>query len=105
MRVQEQTPERSAYIIEGERGQLSVSFEVESEQRHFSVALASMTAKLARELAMMRFNRYWSAKAAAHEPAIELKPTAGYRNDGWRWLKDTGALVGREDRAMIERMA
>jgi hypothetical protein len=67
-----------------------VIFEVEAEARHFPVALASMTAKLVRELAMMRFNRYWSGRMA------ELKPTAGYRNDAHRWLDDARRMGAEE---------
>jgi hypothetical protein len=66
---------------------MRVIFEVEAEERHFPVALASMTAKLVRELAMLRFNRYWSGRMA------ELKPTAGYRNDAWRFLDDIAAVI------------
>lgn len=84
----------SAYEVRGEvRGEarrMRVIFEVEAEQRHFPVALASMTAKLVRELAMMRFNRYWGGRMS------ELKPTAGYRNDAWRWLEDARRLGAGE---------
>lgn len=73
------------------------SFEVDSESRHLPIALASMTAKYVRELAMARFNRYWCAR----QP--ELKATAGYRNDAWRWLRE--AVVSPEDRERLVRLA
>jgi hypothetical protein len=44
-------------------------------------ALASMTAKYLRELAMRAFNEFWSA----HVP--DLKPTAGYPLDSHRFRK------------------
>ena len=72
-------------------------FEVDAEAAHFPVALASMAAKLVRELRMARFNRYWGARAS------ELKPTAGYRADAERWLADLrgcGAASDDEIRAM-----
>jgi hypothetical protein len=48
-------------------------------------ALASMTAKYLRELAMRAFNEFWRA----HLP--ELKPTAGYYRDAWRFKKEIAA--------------
>jgi hypothetical protein len=70
----------------------------EAESHHMPVALASMSAKLVRETLMGRFNRYWNARLP------ELKPTAGYRQDGWRWLNDAAAvLTGAEREGMIRR--
>jgi hypothetical protein len=45
-------------------------------------ALASMTAKYLRELAMRAFNEFWRAHIA------ELKPTAGYYRDAWRFKRE-----------------
>jgi hypothetical protein len=45
-------------------------------------ALASMTAKYLRELSMRAFNEFWRT----HLP--ELKPTAGYYRDAWRFKKE-----------------
>lgn len=70
---------------------MRVIFEVDADSRHFPVALASMTAKLVRELAMMRFNRYWGDRLA------EIKPTAGYRTDARRWLEDARRLGAPDD--------
>lgn len=53
-----------------------------AETKCMSVALASMISKYLREALMTRFNAYWRA----HLP--ELKPTAGYYNDGLRFLQD-----------------
>jgi ribonuclease HII len=75
-----------------------VMFMPEAESAHLPVALASMAAKLTRELLMARFNRYWQARMP------ELKPTAGYRQDGWRWLQELGSVAsGEERKAMIRR--
>jgi hypothetical protein len=51
------------------------------------VALASMTAKYVRELLMDRFNRFWQH----HAP--DLKPTAGYVQDGRRFLAEIDPLI------------
>ncbi len=70
----------------------------EGESRHLPVAAASMTAKYVRELAMARFNRHFAARMP------ELKPTAGYREDARRWLRDAaGVLSEAEVRAMVRR--
>lgn len=101
--IHDERPERSAYEVRG-LGQSAprrmwVRFEVDSEAHHFPVALASMTAKLVRELAMARFNRYWS------ERFEELKPTAGYALDAARWLRDVEGRISPEERARLVRLA
>ncbi len=95
-RVTEQTPRVSRYEL-GERW--VAHFQPQAESAHLPVALASMTAKLVRELAMARFNRYWNARMP------ELKPTAGYRGDAWRWLKDADSVLTPEDRREMIRIA
>lgn len=66
---------------------------------HLPVALASMIAKYVRELAMHRFNRYWSKRMP------ELKPTAGYTLDARRWLADAAQVITKEERAVMVRRA
>ncbi|HMN40064.1 MAG TPA: hypothetical protein PKE29_04410 [Phycisphaerales bacterium] len=78
---------------------MHVLFLVESEQHHLPVALASMLAKLTRETLMARFNRYWCARMP------ELKPTAGYRNDAWRWLEEAKGVIAEGERAALMRRA
>lgn len=77
-----ETETLSRYRLEDHRGAITISFEVESESRHLPNALASMTAKFTRELFMERMNRFFRGHLA------ELKPTAGYVEDGRRYLKD-----------------
>ena len=73
-----------------------VTFMPEAETWHLPVALASMVAKLVRELSMARFNAYWGARMP------ELKPTAGYRQDAHRWLQEAeGGVTPDERRAMV----
>jgi ribonuclease HII len=77
----------SRYRVEGPEGLLTISFEAESEQNHLPVALASMIAKLVRELHMIRLNRFFATQIP------ELKPTAGYVQDGRRFMQEVGGLV------------
>jgi ribonuclease HII len=74
-----------------------IQFMPEAESAHLPVALASMVAKLVRELSMMRFNRYWCSRCP------ELKPTAGYYADAGRWLRDAARVLTGEERAAIVR--
>jgi len=98
-----ENPTKSSYELRGlgdsEGRAMRVCFQTEAEAAHFPVALASMTAKLVRELAMARFNRYWCARIA------ELKPTAGYALDGERWLNDVRAHVSAQELAALRRLA
>ncbi len=76
-----------------------VQFMPEAESAHLPVALASMGAKLVRELLMARFNRYWCARVR------ELKPTAGYALDARRWLHDMRDVLHPLERRDLVRRA
>jgi len=93
------TPAASHYRVRTPDAELGVLFQVEAEEAHFPVALASMTAKLVRELAMARLNRYWCARKP------ELKPTAGYRQDGARWLADLHGEITPSEKSTMVRLA
>ncbi len=73
----EEGAERSTYRL----GKGELRFQPRAES-HGPVALASMTAKYLRELAMHHFNKYWTEKLP------ELKPTAGYPNDAKRFREE-----------------
>ncbi|MBY0308546.1 MAG: hypothetical protein K2Q09_07375 [Phycisphaerales bacterium] len=109
LRVLEQTDTRSRYRCHapcaktGVKRQATLSFEVDSESAHLPIALASMAAKLTRELLMARFNRYWCGRAAA--AGLELKPTAGYRGDAWRWLDEAKPVYTPQERQVLVRIA
>ena len=60
-----------------------------AEDRAFPVALSSCMAKYAREVVMGAFNRFFGSHAA------DLRPTAGYLNDAWRWLTDAAPVIER----------
>lgn len=96
VRISQETPRVSRYEL-GERW--AAHFQPEAESAHLAVALASMTAKLVRELSMARFNRYWAARMP------ELKPTAGYRADAARWLNDAASVVTQQERREMVRIA
>jgi hypothetical protein len=90
---------RSVYDLSGDGRRVRVSFEVEAEARHLPVALASMTAKLTRELLVARLNSYWSGRCA------ELKPTAGYAADGGRFLRDLADIATTDELRLLRRNA
>jgi hypothetical protein len=102
--VVEETPERSRYVVQQEGRKLHISFAVEGEKQHVPIAMASMTAKWMRELAMARFNRYWTVRAE-HEMEVELKPTAGYTTDARRWLRDASSMLTPADKEALIRIA
>lgn len=58
-------------------------------ESHLPVALASMTAKYLRELAMLAFNAWWRERVPG------LKPTAGYPVDARRFKHDIGRAQRR----------
>jgi hypothetical protein len=76
-----------------------IQFMPEAESAHLPVALASMIAKLTRELAMGRFNRYWCTRCP------EAKATAGYNTDARRWLNDMGDVLSEAERRAMVRLA
>ena len=84
VQVIEETADRSAYDLPGR--DVRIEFCVGGEAR-LPVALASMTAKYVRELAMHAFNEFWGTR----QPG--LAPTAGYPVDAARWRREAGAAV------------
>ncbi len=87
IRITAETDECSRYRLHGEAGDLTLSFMTEAERKHLPVALASMIAKYVRELLMARLNRFF----CSHLP--ELKPTAGYVQDGRRYLAEITPVI------------
>ena len=67
-----------------------VTFASKCDEKHLPTALASMVAKYTRELYMLRLNRYFGEEIA------ELKPTAGYVQDGRRFLQEIGPLLAQK---------
>ncbi len=91
LKIEDETDQASRYILTLEPQQLAITFIRRAEESHLPVALASMTAKYVRELLMLRLNRYFRSVVP------ELKPTAGYVQDGRRFLKDIEPILRRFD--------
>ena len=91
------THRASRYLVRD--GRVALHFETEAEDRHLPVALASMAAKLVRELMMARFNRFFAARCPG------VRPTAGYVLDARRWLDDTRDTLDDDQRRKIIRIA
>jgi len=75
-----------------------IIFREKGETHCMSVALASMLSKYLRECLMRRFNAFWQG----HLP--EVSPTAGYYNDGQRFLREIDIKrreMGIEDDVLI----
>ncbi|MEL6796664.1 MAG: hypothetical protein AAFO89_07550 [Planctomycetota bacterium] len=102
-----ESPELSAYELGSSRGPGSSTaralFMTESETHHLPVAVASIAAKLVRELAMRRLNAHFGEQLASELP--ELKPTAGYVQDARRWLGDVEPYIDDETRERLVRLA
>ena len=96
LETQEESTRASRYT-QGDA--LGILLTPKADDAYFPVALASMAAKLVRELAMMRFNRYWSTRRA------ELKPTAGYVQDARRWLREMQHEITADERQAMVRHA
>lgn len=80
----EETAVRSTYVVPA--ANLRIEFSVGGESRT-PVALASMTAKYVRELAMRAFNDHWGRLVPG------LEPTAGYPVDAARWRRAAAAAA------------
>ncbi len=98
----EECAEYSRYAVRGPTTgpvrRMTALLTPEADARHFPVALASMAAKLVREVSMARINRHFGARLA------DLKPTAGYVKDARRWLEDVGGVITPSERkAMVRR--
>lgn len=70
----------SRYRLFDEGRTIELAFRAKGEAS-LETALASMTAKYLRELAMQAFNRFWQRQIP------DLKPTAGYPNDARRFFE------------------
>lgn len=59
-----------------------IQFQVRADDQYLETALASIFSKYIRELMMICFNNYWNEKVPG------IKRTAGYPQDGKRFIKD-----------------
>ncbi len=85
LEIVDEQPARSEYLLSRNHSTARIIFCEKAEQSCMSVAVASMLSKYIRELLMHRFNAFWSRYVPG------LQPTAGYYNDGLRFLRDIEA--------------
>ena len=80
--VVEESALTSEYAVSGGARRVRVRFEARADSLHLPVALASMLSKYTRELHMEMLNDFWRERVAG------LVPTAGYYEDGLRFLAE-----------------
>lgn len=88
--IVDETPEVSSYRLRLAAGTCTVTFAERGESRAFPTALASCFAKYLRELMIEAMNRWFCSRVPG------LLPTAGYYQDGHRFLGDVEPLLQSE---------
>lgn len=86
LNIHKESPELSRYRGHIQGKPCEVNFAVKADATHHPVAAASCFAKLRREIAMEQFNSWWRKKMP------ELQTTAGYWEDGLRFLQEVELL-------------
>ena len=86
LKVLQESAESSTYLLvepsPAAPRRTLIQFREKGETAFLPTALASMICKYLRELCMFSFNAWWCRQIAG------LQPTAGYHQDGSRWLLD-----------------
>jgi ribonuclease HII len=77
-----QDPQMSSYEMSGNGKTMKIHFCIKADTKYFVVCLASMVSKYVRELMMEQLNDYFCGQCE------NLKRTAGYWQDGQRFVKD-----------------
>jgi hypothetical protein len=85
LEVIEENEGRCQYHLKRSGHITRILFREKAESQCMSVAVASMISKYLREALMRRFNAWWQTML----PGVE--PTAGYYNDGLRFVRDIQA--------------
>ena len=85
--VRGESEDRSDYRLRRGDTSLHLHVRAKADADHLPVSLASMAAKLVRELMMLRLNRFFQ------DLMPDLEPTAGYVQDGRRWLQDVTPVL------------
>jgi len=85
--VRGESEDRSDYRLQRGDATMHLHVRAKADGDHLPVALASMAAKLVRELMMLRLNRFFAGLMP------DLAPTAGYVQDGRRWLQDVNPVL------------
>ena len=85
------SPPGEAHYAMREGGRtVRLAFVTKGDREDLAAGLASMAAKMTRELFMGRLNAWFLARSPA------LRPTAGYVEDGRRFLADAAPVLERE---------
>jgi ribonuclease HII len=82
LRILSETQERSSYELRADGKSMCLHFIVDGDEKFLPVSLASMVSKYLRELFMSSINRYFAGFCPG------LRPTAGYWQDGLRFISD-----------------
>lgn len=89
LRIIEESSDSSAYELTSDAAPWRIRFQQAGETAQLPVALASILSKYLRELFMAAFNEYWRRQVDG------LRPTAGYYEDGLRFLREIEPHLGR----------
>ena len=89
LRILKESDEQSVYVLANNNRAIEISFTKNGEQYNLLTAWASIVSKYVRELFMIQFNNYWLGLDK------RLKPTAGYWQDGQRFVRDILPLMKR----------
>lgn len=98
LEIIDEKPSRAEYRLTRGDHSVRILFCEKAETQCMAVAYASMMSKYLREMLMRRFNAFW----ITHLPNVE--PTAGYYNDGVRFLRDIESArkrLGIEDSQLV----
>jgi len=98
LKIVHEDEECSIYEMRDASRLLRLTFEVKGDDRYLPVSLASMVSKYVRELLMDCMNDYFARLDSG------LRPTAGYWQDGQRFLKDLRSRLPTlkiDDRQMV----
>lgn len=87
LRIVSEDQDASSYVLSTATRSLHLSFRIKAEMHSLPVALASMLSKYVRELLMGQINQYFQGLCP------ELKATAGYWQDGQRFIKDIRSRI------------
>ena len=88
LRIMDESAAASEYRLTTDQRCMTVRFEVNADDNHLPVALASMVSKYTRELLMSRLQAWFTQRAP------QIKPTAGYARDAKRFWQQIEPLLG-----------
>ena len=87
LKILKETPANSSYELQADGKRMRLHFVVGADDKFLPVSLASMVSKYLRELLVGNINRYFTGFCP------DLKPTAGYWQDGLRFIEDLKTLI------------